>query len=222
MRFRNMITILVCYVIAGFIITWLFRVVTCNSLNPHSISLYDVVALGGIFATFGSALLATIVIYEQGNERQLKENVGILYEGILKQEEWKRWSFFERTYVFRTLDGEKMTSRLSNPKLPFDVGTHEIQINLPTISKDFYDLPIFTDFLTMAKYRKAFYTTYGNKKEEGIGDKLLAFECVFDILKCANLCKILNRGKHISIGLISWSIIACIVFICYPNILITF
>lgn len=112
MRVRNIIIISACYIMAGLLILLLFAV-TFKSINPKLISLYDIVSFGGICATFGSALLATVVIYEQKNEQQIKENVGILFEKIFEQEKWTRWSFLDRRYVLRCLDGTTTISKLT-------------------------------------------------------------------------------------------------------------
>ena len=45
---------------------------------------------------------------------------------------------------------------LKNPTIPFDVGTHKIEVNLQTVARDFFDLPVFKHYFKMLKYDRAF------------------------------------------------------------------
>lgn len=117
--------------------------------------LFDYISLASIFATFGSALLGATVIFEQKSEQRVKENVEIWYLKILEQEEkWTRWAFLKRKKTKRLFDNKKNTFKLENPEIPFDVGSHVIKVKLPTLAEDFFDLPVFKDFLKMVRFEK--------------------------------------------------------------------
>jgi hypothetical protein len=194
------------YLLAGLIIYFTFGKV------GKSTDLFNLISLAGIFATFGSALLGTTVIFEQKCERRVLENVEIFFKDIVKSKHWKRWGFLNRQKTITLLNNNKRTMILRNPKLPYDVGTHKIEINLPTVVEDFFDLPIFKDYFLMRKFDKSFHTLAYREIEEGKvleeekGDNILSYECVKDILKHACIYRIATYVRHFSIAVIIFSI----------------
>lgn len=181
-----------------------------------TIRLFDYISLASIFATFGSALLGTTIIFEQKSEQRVKENVGIFYLKILEQEEkWTRWAFLKRKKTKSLFDNMKNTFILENPEIPFDVGSHIIKVKLPTVAEDFFDLPVFNDFFKMVRFDKLFHTKANrgdlelDKTEfKDIGNYILSYQCIKDTLKQACIYRIASYFKHFSIGLIIFSILS--------------
>lgn len=178
--------------------------------------LFDYISLASIFATFGSALLGATVIFEQKSEQRVKENVEIWYLKILEQEEkWTRWAFLKRKKTKRLFDNKKNTFKLENPEIPFDVGSHVIKVKLPTVAEDFFDLPVFKDFLKMVRFDKLFYTKanrgdleFDKLEFKDLGAYILSYQCIKDILKQACIYRIASYFKHFSIGLIVFGILS--------------
>lgn len=182
--------------------------------------LFDYISLASIFATFGSALLGTTVIFEQKSEQRVKENVEIWYLKIIKEEEkWTRWAFLKRKKTKKLFDNKKNTLTLKNPEISFDVGSHEIKVNLPTVAEDFFDLPVFKDFIKIVRFDKSIYTkaNRGDLDFDKLGFKdlgayILSYECVKDILKQACIYRIASYFKHFSIGLIVFGILSIVFY----------
>jgi hypothetical protein len=54
-------------------------------------------------------------------------------------------------------------SSSENPKIPIDVGTHEIKVELPTVQEDFFDVGSFEELLSSVRYRSAVTHTFKKK-----------------------------------------------------------
>lgn len=159
--------------------------------------LANTISLGSIFATFGSAIIANIVLIQTDKLNRILVDVNILYTEILKREKWTRWPFIKRSSTSKLLDGSSTSSELKNPTLPFNVGSHTIEISIPTAQEDFFDLPTLLNFFKMARYDKQFKTCIVNKKEMpnefkglDVGDYYLSWDCLYDIWKNVLLFKI--------------------------------
>lgn len=198
--------------------------ISCFIVIDEKMNLFNLISYGGIFATFGSALLATTVIFEQKSEQRVRDNIGIFYNEIIKVKQWRRWEFLERRKTKKLLDKKNNSMILSNPEIPFDVGSHTITINLPTVAKDFFDLPVFSDYYKLRRFDKAFHTTAfrkisdgkDNVVEEEKGNDIMSYQCVKDILKHACIYRSASLIKHFSIGMIIFSIFMVILFIIFP------
>lgn len=203
-------------VVLGYVLSVLLLLFSFGAIK-FDITLYNLISLGGIFATFGSAFLGTSIIFEQRSENRVKENLKIFYLDILKDDKvWIRWSFLKRKRTIDLLNKKKFTTILTNPPIPFDVGSHEITVSLPTVTKDFFDLPIFRHYYQMLKYSKAFHTTVNRKSSKDerysetfndIGQAVMAFECTKDILKHSCIYRVVHFFRHFSIGLIIFAIL---------------
>jgi len=181
-----------------------------------------ILSLGAIVATFGAALITLADIFEKDRYERIKENISILYEDILHEKAWKRWGFLKRKYIMKLLNNDVVKSELKNPTPSFDVGSHEIVVNLPTVLDDIFDLPVFKDCYTMRKYRDAFMTTcFNNKKEKTKNemDIFSSFECVYDTLRSACIFRISRCIKEFSIGLIVSSILMVGISLKYASLI---
>jgi len=175
--------------IAGLAISFfLFQLL---GFDPLKIS--ETLTQSAIIIGFGVALITIADIIERNKIERFKENISIFYSEIEKTKPWRRWPFLKRNGIKKLLSNEIITSELKNPEIPFDVGTHEIKVNLPTVIEDFFDLPILKDYLEMRKYHTAFLTAYSNKMSKKHNEELLKthsrYECMYDILKTAILFK---------------------------------
>lgn len=154
--------------------------------NAPESSLVLIISTGAILATFGSALSAIGSVWERDLLERVITNIDILYVDILKQEKWRRWPFLPRTSSNRRLDDKKIIKKLSNPTLPLNVGTHHIEVDVPTVLEDFFDLPVLKNTTKLLKFRNAARTTL--IKGDGIhvdtatglpaSDEYMAYECI--------------------------------------------
>ena len=187
---------------------------------------YDIVGIiseGAIIASFGVALLALSEMIERGKLERVKQNNYILFHEILKKKQWIRWSFLKRNITQKNLDETSLEEHLENPNMAFDVGSHEIQITLPTVEEDFFDSPVFKDCSKMYRYKNAFRTKFSRDKAKNTKkvpyEWYLSYLCVYDILKSACLFRFGRYLKIFSIGIIVNSIILTIICILFSNVL---
>jgi hypothetical protein len=160
------------------------------SLPESQSNLVTILSSGAILATFGSAIGAIGLIWQTDLHERVRLNVDILYKDILKEDSpWRRWPFLPRSAKRRLLNGDFHQLTLSNPKVPLDVGTHIIQIHLPTVMEDYFDLPLLANYWPLLRFRSSAQTVLGRKEkdkkssETGLvpSDEYMAYECMFDI-----------------------------------------
>ena len=176
----------------------------------------DVVALlsaGAILATFGSALATLGSIWERDLLERVRLNVDILFKDLLAQPiPWRRWPFLPRAGSRSGLDGSVLSGTLVNPDVQLDVGTHLIDIQLPTVLEDFFDLPLRKNFLTLRKFRAAATTTYQTNREaeppqsgdgarRQVGDQHLLYECLYDIWQSIFVFRLARYATHLGAGI---------------------
>jgi hypothetical protein len=154
--------------------------------------LVTLISTGAILATFGSALSSLGKVLEGDMLERVHLNVDILYKDILHQETpWRRWPFLPRTAKRRMLDGTWHQTKLYNPEVPLDVGSHVIKIALPTVLEDFFDIPVFRNLWPLIRFRNSAHTVFGRKEkdeknpETGMlpANEYMAYECMLDIWK---------------------------------------
>ena len=54
---------------------------------------------------------------------------------------------------------------MKNPTISFNLGSHKIDINIPTVKEDFFDLPILINLFNMMWYNKQFKTFITNNRD---------------------------------------------------------
>lgn len=159
------------------------------SYEDPKVTLLLIISTGAILATFGSALGAIGGVWERDLHDRVLTNIDILYVDILKQEKWRRWPFLARTSRRKQLDGTQLVQNLENAKLPLNVGTHHIEIDVPTVLDDFFDLPVLKNTYKIVKFRIAASTTLLKGKDIQVktatgldsSDEYMAYECICSV-----------------------------------------
>jgi hypothetical protein len=197
-------TIVVLYAVAVFMS---YKILSLPEAQKDLVSL---LSTGAILATFGSAIGAIGLIWQDDFLARVKLNIDILYSDIIKQETpWRRWPFLARSSREKLLSGNSVQQEVSNPEIRLDVGTHIIKIDLPTVLEDFFDLPLIKNYWQLCRYRKAAYTVYGRKNGDAINvdtgltpsDGHMAYECMFDIWKSIFIFRFARYIVHFGSGL---------------------
>lgn len=144
-------------------------------------SLQNTIALGSIFATFGSAIVAVASLCCNDFYVRFSDNVIVLQNELLKEEQWTRWTFVKRKSKKRLLDKGNYVQILNNAQIEFNLGSHVVSIFVPTVRADFDDLPIFQQFYLMKKYNKQYETNLCNHASQEDSDAFFIWDCIFDI-----------------------------------------
>lgn len=176
------LTVALLYVLA---LATAFLIVGLAYHDPNS-SLVLIISTGAILATFGSALSAIGSVWERDLLERVITNIDILYVDILKQEKWRRWPFLLRSSSRKQLDGNHLAQNLSNPTLLLNVGTHHIEVDVPTVLEDFFDLPVLKNTIKLLRFRIAASTTLLKGKDVHVetatglsaSDEYMAYECI--------------------------------------------
>ena len=184
-------------------------------------SLVLIISTGAILATFGSALSAIGGVWERDLLERVITNVDILYVDILKQEKWRRWPFLPRSAKRKQLDGNHIAQNLSNPKLPLNVGTHHIEVDIPTVLEDFFDLPVIKNTLKLLRFRIAASTTLLKGKDVHVqtatglnaSDEYMAYECVQSIWLAVFQFRVFRYVIHFGSALTIWGSIVTVGFV---------
>lgn len=188
----------------------LFASCSILSLPEAQKDLVSLLSTGAILATFGSAIGAIGLIWQNDLLERVRINVDILYRDILKQETpWRRWPFLARCSRQKLLNGDSFQQELNNPKISLDVGTHVIKIDLPTVVEDFFDLPLIKNYSQLWRYRKAAYTVLGRNDKHRTNadtgltpsDGHMAYECMFDIWRSIFRFRLSRYVVHFGSGL---------------------
>jgi len=160
------------------------------ALPEAQTNLVSLLSSGAILATFGSAIGSIGLIWQSDLLERIRLNIDIFFKDIVKQEKpWRRWPFLSRSGERKLLNGHSHRMTLSNPKILLDVGSHIIEIDLPTVLEDFYDLPLIRNFYQLCRFRNSAHTVFSRRPkdeknpETGLdrGDEYMAYECIFDI-----------------------------------------
>lgn len=173
----------------------------------------DLIALlsaGAIFATFGSAIATLGSLWERDLLERVRLNVDILYKDLLHQTNpWRRWPFLPRSGDRKLLDDLALRGTLQNPRIPLGVGTHVIEIDLPTVLEDFFDLPLVRNVYRLHRFRSAAGTVFANGRGVAINpktnmkrqDEFMAYECLHDIWRSILIFRIARYSIHFGSGL---------------------
>ncbi len=176
------LTVVLLYVLA---LATAFVIVGLAYNDPDS-SLVLIISTGAILATFGSALSAIGGVWERDLLERVITNIDILYVDILKHKKWRRWPFLPRSCKRKQLDGNHIVQNLSNPSLPLNVGTHHIEVDVPTVLEDFFDLPVLKNTIRLLRFKIAARTTLLKGKDVHVetatglkaSDEYMAYECI--------------------------------------------
>jgi len=167
--------------------TWLAYVLL--SIPAAHESFIASLASAAILATFGSAIATVGSLWTGDYAERIALNVDILFRDILKQDAWRRWPFLLRGGTKKLFGGDIQQVELRNPKIPLNVGSHDIEVLVPTVKDDFFDLPLFKNVVPLLRFRTAALTTITNSPKDDVFpqsqmkpmDQYFAYECLADI-----------------------------------------
>lgn len=187
-----------------------FRI--CISIE-HKLS--DTIALGSIFATFGSSIVAIFSITLTNIYDRFNNNLHILFTELTPENKWHRWPFVKRQSHSKLYNDKLTYQELKNAVVTFQVGSHPISISLPTIREDFYDLHNWKCFLTMILEIKN-YESYVLNEFNVPAKSLMIWDCVFDNFKSIAIYKLSKLMIIIGESFIFSSIILAFFYIKFP------
>lgn len=173
-------------------------------------SIVAILATGSIFGTLGSAIMAVCALWEKDLAERIALNLDILHRDILKDPSpWRRWPFLKRRATWRLFGGETIRADLSNPPIEFDVGSHRERFDLPSIPDDYYDLPAFSNYLRLWKFRRPFMTRAANTPKDGDGamSEVMKYECVHDIWRSIVVFRLARYGMQLGSGLVLFGVV---------------
>lgn len=170
-----------------FAATWLVYVIL--SIPTAHQNFIASLSSAAILATFGSAIATVGSLWTGDYGNRIILNVEILFRDILKQDPWRRWPFLLRGGSKKLFGGNTQQVQLLNPKIPLNVGSHDIDIIVPTVQDDFFDLPLFKNLISLLRFRTAALTTIINSPQGDVFPQndlkpmgqYFAYECLTDI-----------------------------------------
>lgn len=144
------------YIVTGYVFSTC--IITDDLHNATNIPLSDCISLGSIFATFGSSVIAVLTLTSSSQISSFEQKLAILKEHFSphKASAWIRWEFLPRLSRDRIRKGQYNYYRLDNPKLCFEIGTSKLSLPIPTVRKDFRDLPILSAWWKMCRYKSSY------------------------------------------------------------------
>lgn len=158
------------------------------SIPASRTSFVTALSSAAILATFGSAISTVGSLWTSDRSTRVALNVEILYKDIFQTEAWRRWPFLLRGGERKLFGGHTQAVQLQNPRFPLHVGSHSIEIHIPTVQEDFFDLPVFKNLVPLIRFRTAAHTTIANSDRETPfpnhlkpSDHYMAYECLTDI-----------------------------------------
>jgi hypothetical protein len=182
--------VLILYIIA-LVVAWN---IIGNTTSPSKTSdinnlLLALITSGSILATFGSALSAIGLIWHGDLIERIRLNVDIFYKDIVTADHWRRWPFLSRHGNIAVKNGDTLRFNLKNPPVVLDAYYQTIEVALPVISYDFYDLSVLQNFRILHKHRESAVFLYAmtGKLEKNAKtnrtprDEYMAYECMYDI-----------------------------------------
>lgn len=177
----HQIIYIIIILIAFFTTYWVF--IKCIN-NKNDLS--QTIALGSIFATFGSSIVAIFSLYMGTVYDRFLSNMMVMFRQIEPGKEWQRWAFIKRKSHQVLFNGQSAYQVLTNAEIEFNVGSHNVKLYIPTIKEDFFDLPNWKAWLMMKKEAKN-YESYVLNKSDNPANALMMWDCIYD-----NFCSIVK------------------------------
>lgn len=174
---------------ASFIICFFISFIIFKICIENKNKLQDTIALGSIFATFGSSIVAIFSITLNNIYDRFCKNLNILFSELIPNNSWYRWPFIKRMSHSKLFNNELTYQILNNAKLEFNVGSHPINIILPTVREDFYDLPNWKNYYTMLTEAKN-YESYVLNNLSNSATSLMVWDCILDNYKSISIYKL--------------------------------
>lgn len=169
-----------------------------------------------IVSTFGASLTGVGVLLSGDCLRRISLNIDILFKDILEQEEpWRRWPFLKRKSQKKDLNNNIIEGELKNPEISFFVGTHSLDIILPTVEDDFFDLPVIKNLWRLLRFESACVTlvdasnsnAFEGKVFKNGHDQHIAFICLKDIWLYIFKYRFFRYLTHLGVALSLYSFI---------------
>ena len=162
-----------------------------------------------ILATLGSAIATVGSLWTGDYSKRIALNVDILFRDIFKQETWRRWPFLLRAGTKKLFDGNVQQVELQNPKIPLNVGSHDIEVLIPTVQDDFFDLPLLRNVIPLLRFRTAAHTTIINSPQDNVFpqnqlkpmEQYFTYECLTDIWWSVLIFRTARYVVHFGAGL---------------------
>ena len=198
-------------VLGTFRITWY---VYFNSITPTvgidnttAFKLLDCITTGSLFATFGSAVIAVFSLYTTKYLTRFYDDVTILMQDLNHDGNdpisWKRWAFIPRISRIRFSTKPKYIG-LNNATIIFYISNKHIAFKLPTTEADIEEFAILSSLIRMRHLRKRYFREL---EENSQIEEYPAWNCVFDLYKCALFYRICNLCVWIGVCFVIQSII---------------
>lgn len=154
--------------------------------------LYDQISLGAVLVGMASAIITIAASHMDRQYDRVMLDVDIFFKDLTGPGKWRRWPFVPRFKIKKLISGATHQITLKNPKVEFDLGTHTVEIFIPTCLPDFFDLPAFSTFFRMWSNDKKFYSYVERNNISGLIDPGIAqknsdgwmiWDCLYDIWK---------------------------------------
>ena len=115
-----------CIMVLTFFITYITfkRCIQTKNLN-------ETIALGAVFATFGSAAISVFSLYCSMESNKFQSNLIVLQNQLLNQETWERWEFLKRIERKRISHNQVQYYILKNPQIDFKTHNKQITVTFP-------------------------------------------------------------------------------------------
>ena len=194
------------------------------SMSDAQINTITLISSGAILATFGSAISAIAATWTSDLLETFHFNIDVLFRDILKNPDpWKRWPFLERHSLLQLSNGNTISLKLNNPKIPFILKDRTVEIDVPSMTKDLYDLSVLKNLIKCTHHRSSALLAYTDKDvsvtEQSFGmnssDSLMAYLCLHDIWKSAFKFRMARYLLHFGSALtIAGSLLTVVLIFC--------
>lgn len=192
-----------CFIVTYYI--FVNCIVTAEAIDGE-IYMGDCISLGSIFATFGSAIIAVLTLSSAQQLSSFETKISILNEEFSKAgiSDWKRWEFLPRYSRQRTAQGGYEYFKLKNTIVHFTLEEQFIEIPVPTVLKDFKDIPVLRYWLRLW-WKKRRYNVYTHKSNQ-LADMLI-WNCLCSVYKNIILYRISQLGVWVGAAFVINSIV---------------
>lgn len=164
------------------------------SIPDAQLNTITLITSGAILATFGSAISAIAATWTSDLQERIHFNIDILFREILKDiNPWRRWPFLERTDSHILPNGSTLRFELNNPKIPFNLKSCTVEIEVPSMVDDLYDLSVCNNLSKASRHRTEALMSYTDKGAKELMhsygmssyEALMAYLCLHDVWKSA-------------------------------------
>ena len=180
---------------------------TRGSNGINYIPLKESIAIGALFATFGSALVGIFTLSASNHLELFRDNLDILVGDIATDDfseiNWKRWPFLPRLGRLR-LFGKNVYSGVNNAYVVFSLEKKSVKFPLPTTQADFGEISVFLNFFFMKLYRRTYLS---NLAAKDLLHEYPVWDCMGAIYKNVALYRLDYFGLRIGCIFIFYSIL---------------